>query len=195
VRQRQIAFNQVFCGYLARKRLINTIIVFTNTKGVSDDYDWLDENRVFNDNYEERLGGIFKFQEMHPHSQLLLVFDDVLGAVKLDSKNMTTLVTQFRHFRISWILSTQYLYKIPPVIRENVFHAALFACTTKRQLEAAYESYGASHFDTIKEWRAFMESCTGDYKFLFISNKEGNAQLRYRCMRAPAKLDFVRINQ
>ncbi len=82
------------CGYLARKRLINTIIVFTNTKGVSDDYDWLDENRVFNDKYEERLGGIFKFQEMHPHSQLLLVFDDVLGAVKLESKNMTVVLFQ-----------------------------------------------------------------------------------------------------
>jgi hypothetical protein len=97
----------------------------------------------------------------------LILFDDCLDGAAFKSQLFTDLCTQYRHYGISLIISTQYIYKIPPTLRETAKYAAIFRQSAYKTIEACYESFG-QHF-TKDEWRSYLMHNTGDYRFIFIT--------------------------
>lgn len=84
-----------------------------------------------------------------------------------DDQYFQDMCTQCRHYDIFVCINTQYVNKVPPIIREAAFQTAVFKQDTKRSLQAAYESYG-SGFETEKDFKRFNDQKLQKYEFLFI---------------------------
>ncbi len=79
-----------------------------------------------------------------------LILDDLLSQKAFSSQTFINLSTQFRHFNISIIISTQYIYRLSPTFRESASHAVIFKQTTMRSITALYESYGSRFENDIR---------------------------------------------
>lgn len=97
----------------------------------------------------------------------LLVIDNYIGV--LDKLNDTVLMTftQGRHFNLSAVVISQYIYKVPPCIRSNCSHIYVFK-SNMRDLETLYEYQ--DHFTNKQEFLNYMVNNTKDYNPVLIKN-------------------------
>jgi hypothetical protein len=118
-----------------------------------------------------------------------IILDDCLSQKAFSSQTFINLSTQFRHFNISILIATQYIYKVPPVFRESATHAAIFKQTTMRSITALFESYGSA-FNNVKEFSKYITNNLGDYRFcLYYSNSsEEDIKKLYPIFKAPDSL-------
>ena len=124
-----------------------------------------------------------------------LILDDCLSVKAFNSQTFLSLSTQFRHYNISIIVATQYIYRVPTTFRECATHAAMFKQTTMRSITALYESYGSS-FNSVKEFAKYLADNLGDYKFILFysnSNREKIEDL-YPVFKAPDKIPQFRYD-
>ena len=95
-------------------------IVFTRTQ-FTHDMNYISPEYVHNNYYEDKLKNLMKIQSevvrMGLNKQAFVLFDDCLST-EFSSQLFIDLITQHRHFKITPILSTQYLFKLNPTIRE-----------------------------------------------------------------------------
>ena len=118
-----------------------------------------------------------------------VIFDDCLDQRAFASQLFTNLCTTFRHYRLDVYIVTQYLYKVPPTVRECATRVAVFRMTTERSLAALFESFGA-FFSSLDEFRKWLMPRTGDYRFVWYianSSAEDRAQI-YKEMKCPESL-------
>ena len=178
------------------KQSVDYPVIFTNTHG---DYEYIDPKYV---NYysEDRLRQVLATHVSdYKAKHLLLVFDDVLDSVNWNSRLLLGLITRYRHFfdsRISLIISTQYINKIPPFIRECGSYVVLFKLFTAPSIKASYQSYAARFFDNEALWKKYVESNTGNYYFVFIDNKSQSPNMsdQFKVCKCPEKLPKFQIS-
>ncbi len=104
-----------------------------------------------------------------------VIFDDCLDQKGFASQLFTNLSTCYRHYKLDIFILTQYVYKIPPVVRECSTRVAVFRTTTKRSIEALYESFGA-FFDNYVAFSKYILDNTGDYQFVwYIANSSAES--------------------
>lgn len=114
-----------------------------------------------------------------------IIFDDCLSDKEFRTQVMIDLVTQFRHYNISIIISTQYPSKIPTTFRECATHAAIFYQRTALAIQSVFHSYGQI-FNNYDEFKSFLIKNAGDYKFIFYDgNSSGDVAETYKIMKAP----------
>ena len=145
-------------------------LVFCKTK-FNCGYDFIEDNKVVEGYNEDVLKNYLqtlqKYGEENPLikkqkelgiktniSPSFIVFDDIIGQMDLNSGFMSEFLTTYRHYNITLIAATQYLYKVPPLFREQADIRVMFCQTTKRSIEACYETYGQD-FDNQKKWKIF----------------------------------------
>ena len=139
-------------------------IVFT--KNIDDDYNKIiDENFIYYNFSDKDFAKILKFQQQNNKKKensgeldgprLLLIFDDVIGSIDFNSKLLTMLVTRYRHFNIGVVFSTQYIIKIPSIIRECASRSFIFYQETRNSIKACYEIYGQS-FKSLTKFREYL---------------------------------------
>ena len=120
-----------------------------------------------------------------------IIFDDCITGTMWNDEVLQDAFTQMRHYHFFIIVCTQYLNKVPPIIREQASDVALFHMETKRSMDAAFESYGGD-FEDIKDFRRFIVGLgKGTHKFAyqnkFVSDK-------WFVCRAPAEIPPFMMN-
>jgi len=90
-----------------------------------------------------------------------LILDDVLGSINFNTPLWTTLVSQYRHFRLTILLATQYIYRVPPTVRACATYVFIYRPSEGRSMKALWETYG-SHM-RYDEWQRMVHANTRDY--------------------------------
>lgn len=169
-------------------------LIFTTTK--FNGY-W---NEIFPPDYvhprydSSPLQSLMDIQRENNQHRAVVVFDDCLDQKAFASQLFLDLSTTFRHYNIDVYILVQYLYKIPPVVREVATRVGMFRITTERSLKACYESFG-SFFKRYDDFRKFLIDRTGDYKFLWYianSSKENIDEIYY-VMKAPERVPDIKF--
>ena len=118
---------------------IQYAIVFTNTK-FNHQWTELFPQEYVHPHYDPAvLQALMDIRAENSHNRVAVIFDDCLDQKAFASQLFLNLSTQYRHFNINLFISTQYLYRIPPVVRECASRVAIFRLTTERSLKAAFE--------------------------------------------------------
>ena len=123
----------------------------------------------------------------------LLILDDALGAVRFNSPIWTRISASSRHYNITVWISTQHLFKLPPVVRVNCDYIFCLGIQPARTIKALYEEYSPSAGQ-----RTLTEQELGD----FLTKSRENygcclfdvAKATVHIIRAPALVRF-RIQQ
>ncbi len=149
-----------------RTKAVDYVIV---VKGSSwnDDWRWLPEEAIKTQWTEDIRQQIIEAQTQEDRGHLCLVLDDQAGSFPWDDDSTTELIIKYRQYNTSIIITMQYVYKIPPVIRECSSHAAIFKQTTKRSKEALYDTYGGD-WEKKDDFYRMLKDNTGNYYFVYF---------------------------
>ena len=118
-----------------------------------------------------------------------LILDDMLPAGALQSQTFVNLFTQYRHFNISVIVATQYVFKVPPTIRECCTMCVIFKTTTKRSNQALFETFGGN-FNSLAEFVRYQLANTKDHHFILYNAMSDSMAISelYKSCKAPSKI-------
>jgi len=144
---------------------------------------------VYNEEKRKNLMNIQKkIIEKGIQKQSYIVFENCLTK-EFNTQLFTDLITQHRHYNITIIMSTQYIYKINPTIRECSNYAIIFRQSTNRSLTALYESFG-NHFNKFDDFKKFLIDNTSDHNFIFVdvNSSSENVDEIYLICKAPDKI-------
>lgn len=144
-------------------------VVFTNTPS---DYEHIIDSKYIRTQYTDKaLAELLNFQkEQEEPGRMLLIFDDMVGAMNFNSPVVNMLVTQYRHYGIGVVIATQYCKKIPPTTRESCSRCFILGLNTKESFKACFESFGQS-FSDLKVFQEYVRFNTMDHNFIVINNK------------------------
>src|SRR5690242_9160553 len=117
--------------------------------------------------------------------QSILIIDDCLGAIKWGDDFWTQVVTTCRQFGISIWIITQYLNKIPPVVRASTSYYFFLKMISKRELDACYEQ--CFPWMTKDEFNKFIQTYTEGYQAIMVDNKtqSNDPKSMYKIVQAP----------
>lgn len=169
-------------------------LIFTNTKFTGFWEQMFPRDFIHPKFDPTALEALMNIQSQNPQNKCVVVFDDSLSQQGFASQLFLDLTTQYRHFGISIYISTQYIYKVNPTIRECSSYVAAFRLTTERSLKAAYDSFG-SYFKNFDEFRKYVIDNTGNYQFIYYeanSSKDDRNEI-YKIMRAPKDIPNVKF--
>jgi hypothetical protein len=122
----------------------------------------------------------------------LLVLDDCIASVPWSSPLWTRLACAGRHYELTIWISSQYYYKLPPVLRSNADTQYIMGSHLDRVVKSIYDENGG--LDGCPTWQAFRErakSATINYGCLVIDSKTQ----AMRTIRAPSRPSAFRIQQ
>lgn len=182
---------------LVKKKEINYIVVFTSTK--HQGFEYIPSSFIHANYSDRKLRKILKQQkteiEKGKQMKCLLVFDDILGSVNFNSKLFQKFITQFRHYNCSVAISTQYIAKIPTIVRENANYSVIFQQHIDRSFKAIYESYFMRLGLEYPKFKKWLNERTENYSFVFVDNKEKSKDISkiYKVLRAPSSLPDIRL--
>lgn len=161
-------------------------IVFSHTAFNEKNFTYIPKQFIHSTYNPDILLNLMKIQESFPQESRPLAFvilDDCLFDSWVNCKYFNRLITQVRHYNIFVIISTQYVNKVSPMIRENAMQVAIFQTDVERSLKSLYESYG-QYFKTLQDFKTYIMKNTGDYKFIWYDRKNK----KYSIMRCPKKI-------
>lgn len=104
------------------------------------------QKQTFHNNLEQSLATIYddivEKNQGNKESKLdmkdyLIICDDCLLEIDLSSSHsqLARMLTKMRHFRISMIISTQYLKSVHPIARSQITHFICFATSQSQEVE------------------------------------------------------------
>lgn len=159
--------------------------------------DFIPEKRCFEKFDPEKVEAILDYQaqavKQGTAGNVLLVFDDVLGNVslKLYGHLFLRLATTARHYRVTIIITTQYIHKVPPALRENARFILITSVDTPKAISVLYDEYGINGI-TKKAFTHYCEQYTQGYSVLLINREAKTQKESYIQMQAPTLLpDFT----
>jgi hypothetical protein len=102
-------------------------------------------------------------------TNVLLILDDCISDINFhQSKSLKKLYTRGRHIFITVIMTTQYLYSIPPISRNNT-DFGFFGMLNKQSLGILCDEYMSGSVDKA-EFLAMYHEATKNYGFFVINN-------------------------
>lgn len=172
-------------------------IVFSHTIFDDENLDYIPKkfkHRVYNPDLIKSLMKIQSEQPKQIRKKAFMILDDFLGG-KSTKKTpnwstcpvFTDLLSELRHYNVFIVINTQYINKIPPIVREQALNVAIFNSDTKRSLNALYESYGQS-FNSYDLFREHILRNVKEHNFLWYTRGVSNMKERYKIMNAPKKI-------
>jgi len=179
--------SRYICKSLLADKSIDYVIVFSPTYFSGDgNYDFLDEDFIYPMFKEDILRAIMTLQkkrvEKGDKSSLLIVFDDCLGSVNWNSKIMTQLIANRRHYNCSLLITTQHIKKLPPIMRSCVDYCCIFK-TSNREVIKVLNSVWM--YDTPEDCGQYLSKmCKEKYNFCFI-DCFANEETKYHRLKVP----------
>ena len=175
------------------------IFLICPTEGVNRFFsDFIDENNIF-ETYDERWveALIQKMTKLNTGkygaalTTVLLVLDDCVADARLhQSPTIKRLFARGRHIGIGVIVTTQYLFSVPPIIRGNS-DFILCGQMNRQSLGLLCDEYQSGNIDRA-EFTKMYNNSTKNYGFLLINNNcvsdcDDLNQI-YGIVRCPAQL-------
>ena len=182
---------------LFRKKKLKYGIVFTGSK-YNGDFDFLPSKYVHSKYDENVLKKFYNIQvkqklEKGKASPAFIIFDDMLGSLNFNTGFIAELVPKFRHPNFTIIFTSQYLKKIPPLIRQCTTFFVTFKTIGKTTIDAIQENYMQEK--SKKEVVNFIEQSLphiDERKFILVEVMQDEEQ-KYTIDRAPAKYKPFKI--
>ena len=153
-----------------------SIFLICPTEKVNGFYDGLINPSNIFDQYDEqwieqlmdKMGKENANKSSNNSSHVLLILDDICADINLSkSKTIRQLFCRGRHLRISIIITAQYLFQIPPVLRCNSDFVAVGQMNAQSlDLLVGEFQYGNI---TKKEFKSMYLKSTNNYQFLLIN--------------------------
>lgn len=183
------------CYDLTQTNKVDTIYLFGGST-FTGAYDYLPNSKIgkYNDN---NLKKIVCWQldriKTGKVKDILIIFDDVMNLTNEFKKDLfRKLISEFRHYRISFIFSVQYMKGVNPVFRECTTHCVLFKTNNKLSLDAIYENFMQEKSGS-KEVKSFIDSKLKEkHQFLFIDNYAEDDE-KYKVGKCVDKLPTYKI--
>jgi nucleoside-triphosphatase THEP1 len=100
---------------------------------------------------------------------IMIIFDDVMNLTNEFKRDLfRKLISEYRHYRIAFIFSVQYLKGVNPVFRECTTHAVFFKTSNKLSLDAIHENF-MNDLSNSKEVGNYLKTKLDEkHKFLFV---------------------------
>ena len=117
----------------------------------------------------------------------LVILDDCLGACSFQNDLWTRIASSGRHYGLTFWVSAQYLFKLPPVVRSNIL-----GVQPDRVVKALHEEGGGLGLD-LPAFRERVAAAVRDYGALVVDSHDQAHPLR--TIRAPSRPTAFRIQQ
>jgi hypothetical protein len=159
------------------KDLFSKIFVICPTETVNHFYkDLVPAQNIFSQYKEEwvesliaKLTDINSGKNDRDAKHILLILDDCCSDTKFHtSKTLKLLATRGRHIKIAVMITCQYIYQIPPVIRNNCDYIYV-GQMNQQGLKLLTDEFLMGSIDK-KQFVDLYHSNTNDYNFLVINN-------------------------
>lgn len=99
-----------------------------------------------------------------------IIMDDCIGSVNFQSKFISELITNFRHYNITIIICTQYIRRLPPTIHECCSYFFTFNQTSFKSITGINEIYMEEK--KYDECSNFIRNNCKDYHFILVKTYE-----------------------
>jgi len=159
------------------KDLFSKIFVICPTESVNHFYkDLVPAQNIFAQYKEEwvesliaKMTDINSGKNDNDAKHILLILDDCCSDTKFHtSKTLKLLATRGRHIKIAVMITCQYIYQIPPVIRNNCDYIYV-GQMNQQGLKLLTDEFLMGNIDK-KQFVDLYHSNTNDYNFLVINN-------------------------
>ena len=106
-----------------------------------------------------------------------LILDDCLyDSTWLKDVNIRSVFMNGRHYKIFFIMTSQYVMGISPVLRSNIDFTFILRENIMSNRKKLYENY-AGMFPTLEAFNTVMDECTENYECLVIDNTSKSNKL------------------
>ena len=122
----------------------------------------------------------------------LVILDDCLGSVSFQNDLWTRIASSGRHYGLTFWVSAQHLFKLPPVVRSNACYTYLLGVQPDRVVKALHEEGGGLGLD-LPAFRERVAVAVRDFGCLVIDSHDQRTPLR--TIRAPSRPTAFRIQQ
>lgn len=183
-------------GVLARSRVVHWVEVISPTAFNREWSDVVGEDHVqaiYDEAWVENLlAGQARLLRDGVSNPGLLILDDCLGSVNLSRPVFTRLAAAGRHYGVALFVTSQHLWGLPPVLRQNADTVYVLGHPNARTVAGLLEEFSPQGVDTPRQLAAMIEKATRHFGALAISNAEGG---RTVTVRAPSRARPFRIAQ
>lgn len=109
--------------------------------------------------------------------EVLIILDDMISYFKSNGKSqLNDLPSLSRHYKISFIISSQVYIAPPSRLRKNASHYIIFRLFNKKDLKTLYEEVGANFPDFEENYNKAVEE---KFSFLYLDNREMKMYKRF----------------
>ena len=172
------------------KKKFERIYIFSPTCILDDTWDDIkNKNVIFYDRYDESIvDAIMKLQEQtykKDRKDQLIILDDLAEKLKGARGNaLERLATKGRHFKLSFIFTSQKYNAVQPIIRNNVDEVIFFRVSNNMELKSIGEEFHNKEFD----FESVLDYATNDYNYLLIVKGKEDKLFKGNLLR------FVKLN-
>ena len=117
---------------LVKEGQVDYVFVVCPTSDLNDSYDFVNSSYRHTNVTRSLLQKLIRFQSSPGARRMLLILDDCIGSLNFNWPEVNQLFTTYRHLKCTIMLTTQYIFRMPPLIRECAKYAFLFAQRTMR---------------------------------------------------------------
>ena len=177
--------NRNLIKYMLDKHEYDFVMLFSDTAGFNDDYNFIDKDLIFKSELiDEKIGKLLKIQEKSRKNK-----NNVYGLVILDdvktfnrSKMLIQLATQGRHFYLTVIASVQYPKElISSSIRSNIDYL-FWSDLNEQALQAVFQSIHVPM--NFKNFNKFVDHNNTNYQFIFYDSRNPDKNDRLKVIKA-----------
>eukprot|EP00300_Choanocystis_sp_HF-7_P018422 c20035_g1_i1.p3 GENE.c20035_g1_i1~~c20035_g1_i1.p3 ORF type:complete len:261 (+),score=24.55 c20035_g1_i1:2607-3389(+) len=174
---------------MAKENGMNSVLVFSGTAAFSQqsNYSYIPSKFVHSVYDEETLKKYVKLHEKNSDIKGLVIFDDVQGQIDTTSKFFQQFITNFRHYRISIIIASQYGKgtSLPPYIRGLVNYFVQFRIENLDFIKLLYKEHGC--LMGLDDWTQMMLDIK-KYEYLVVDKFADEEVGKYIVAKAPAEI-------
>lgn len=186
-----------FLSYVYARKLVDVVIVFTNTANNGFYQEFIDNKYVMMYN-EKKLIKVWEAarrvapQRSAPRgslgTQILLIFDDILGSINFNAPIWNEIAANHRHNNVSMLIASQSMTKLPVYVRDYSNYAVIFYQTTTYARRNAYVNFGED-FGTSREFTDYLNVLPKHkHAFIFVDTVAAERAKKYSIMCCPEKI-------
>lgn len=180
---------------MAKRGGINSVLVFSGTASFSQqsNYDFIPDKFVHGIYNEKVLKKYLKLHKDNVGISGLVIFDDVQGQIDTQSAFFQSFITNFRHYRVSVIIASQYGKgsSLPPYIRNLVNYFVHFRVENQDYIKQLWKEHGG--LMKLQEFSDMMLSIQ-KHEYLLIDKMRDEETGKYLIAKAPALIKPFKLS-
>jgi len=162
-------------SYLCYQKKLDFGFIFTNNPAQYNNIfpeDFVQTYYYHEKQIEKLMNSQMEFREKRKEPpNCFIIFDDPIGRINFNSKIISRLFSEHRHFNITICICYQYINKTPPLIRSLMNYLFLFRMNSKSSMNACLDlvdTFYDSNNDAIEEFRELK-----NYDFIAYNHYTG----------------------